>query len=50
MREIKFRCYVNKKMYEVDSIHFWDKSIDLSGAGIVSFDNAELMQFTRTKR
>lgn len=49
MREIKFRCWSDNKMYEIDSIDFWDETVSLTGAGYINMENAKLMQYTGLK-
>lgn len=50
MREIKFRCWYDNKMYDVASIDFNHKTINLCGADIIKFKDGTLIQSVRTKR
>ena len=60
MREIKFRAWLkkSKKLVEVKSLHLGTKKVIVGysksptnyGNYSVSFDEIELMQYTRTKR
>ena len=55
MREFKFRMWEkkSKKMYEVEKINFKDKLLNMwnslfYSSSLLSFDDVELMQYTRT--
>ena len=49
MREIKFRCWYDKRMHKVVDIDFSYKRINLLGADIISFEQGILMQYTGLK-
>ena len=49
MREIKFRCWYDKKMHKVVDIDFAYEKINLFGADIINFKDGELMQYTGLK-
>lgn len=48
MKELKFRCWYEGKMYKVVDIDFSHQRINLFGADIISLEDGTLMQYTRT--
>lgn len=49
-REIKFKCFYKGKIYNVKSIDFNNKKINLNGGDIIDFQEGQLMQCTRSSR
>ena len=49
MRDIKFRCWYDNKMYKVVDIDFAYEKINLFGADIINFKDGKLMQYTGLK-
>ena len=49
-REIKFKCFYEGKIYNVISIDFSYKKINLSGGDIIDFKDGQLMEYTRKVR
>ena len=45
MREIKFRCWYDNRMYKVVDIDFAYERINLRGADIIGFEDGKLMQY-----
>lgn len=50
MREIKFKCLYDNKIYDVTNIDFDHGTINLCGADIIKFEDGTLIQCVRTKR
>ena len=49
MREIKFRCWFNNQMHNVESIDFQCQTVNINAPYRVSFMECEIMQYTGLK-
>lgn len=49
MREIKFRCWWENRMYTVEDMDFKRKIVNLLGADIIKASDCVLMQYTGLK-